>query len=118
MREGIHSSKRIPPCFVRVTVSDRGPGIDPEDRARMFERFVRGKTSGETRVHGSGIGLSLVQHIAQSHGRTIKVKSPISEEVRGCAFELAIPVDQATLRTPPASAPAVSAPKAADSKVT
>ena len=100
--------------FVRVTVSDRGPGIDPEDRARIFERFVRGRTSSETSVRGSGIGLSLVQHIAESHGGTIQVKSPISEEVRGCAFELSIPVDRAAPRTPPAPSPAAKAP---DTKV-
>ncbi|MEP7119731.1 MAG: HAMP domain-containing sensor histidine kinase [Byssovorax sp.] len=95
--------------FVRVCVSDRGPGIDPEDRARIFERFVRGRTSGETRVRGSGIGLSLVKHIAESHGGTIQVKSPISDEVRGCAFELSIPVDRATPRSPPPPARAPDA---------
>jgi two-component system phosphate regulon sensor histidine kinase PhoR len=98
--------------FVRVCVSDRGPGIDPEDRARIFERFVRGRSSGETRVRGSGIGLSLVKHIAESHGGTIQVKSPISEEVRGCAFELAIPVDRAAPRAQPSPVPA-SPPKVA-----
>ncbi len=92
--------------FVRVSVSDRGPGIEPDDRARIFERFVRGRTSGETRVRGSGIGLSLVKHIAESHGGTIEVKSPISDEGRGCAFELSIPVDRATPRVPPSPTPA------------
>jgi two-component system phosphate regulon sensor histidine kinase PhoR len=103
--------------FVRVCVSDRGPGIDPEDRARIFERFVRGRTSGETRVRGSGIGLSLVKHIAESHGGTIEVKSPISDEVRGCAFELSIPADRAAPRTLASPPPAVSPPSGAGSKV-
>jgi len=110
--------------FVRVRVSDRGPGIDPEDRARIFERFVRGRTSAETRVRGSGIGLSLVKHIAESHGGTIKVTSPITEDARGCTFELAIPVDRTAPRAalPGPTATATPPPKddvapAAGSKV-
>jgi two-component system phosphate regulon sensor histidine kinase PhoR len=63
-------------------------------------------------VRGSGIGLSLVKHIAESHGGTIQVKSPISEEVRGCAFELSIPVDRAAPRAQPSPLPA-SPPKVA-----
>jgi two-component system phosphate regulon sensor histidine kinase PhoR len=59
-----------------VRVIDRGPGVPPEERERIFERFVRGSTSrssteGKTdgrRIRGSGIGLSLVKHIAESHG--------------------------------------------------
>ena len=49
-----------------VTVHDRGPGIAPEERGKVFDRFYRGPDSGPTR--GSGIGLSLVRHIAQAHG--------------------------------------------------
>jgi two-component system, OmpR family, phosphate regulon sensor histidine kinase PhoR len=94
--------------LVRVRVSDRGPGIDPEDRARIFERFVRGRTSAETRVRGSGIGLSLVKHIAESHGGTILVTSPITDDARGCAFELSIPVDRTATRALPSPSAAAS----------
>jgi two-component system phosphate regulon sensor histidine kinase PhoR len=55
-----------------VRVEDQGPGVPPEDRERIFERFVRGSTSrvrGQERpVRGSGIGLALVKHIVESHG--------------------------------------------------
>lgn len=57
---------------VVVRVVDRGPGVPVEDRERIFERFVRGSTArttgGATPVRGSGIGLALVKHIAESHG--------------------------------------------------
>jgi two-component system phosphate regulon sensor histidine kinase PhoR len=57
---------------VVVRVIDRGPGVPPEDRERIFERFVRGSTSRTANsaapVRGSGIGLALVKHIAESHG--------------------------------------------------
>jgi two-component system phosphate regulon sensor histidine kinase PhoR len=51
---------------IDVTVRDHGPGIPTDSLRRVFERFYRGPRSGLTR--GSGIGLSLVQHIARAHG--------------------------------------------------
>ncbi|MEM9074253.1 MAG: HAMP domain-containing sensor histidine kinase [Myxococcota bacterium] len=53
--------------FVQVRVRDRGPGIPPDAEKRIFERFYR---SSRDRQHarGSGIGLSLVKHIAAAHG--------------------------------------------------
>jgi two-component system phosphate regulon sensor histidine kinase PhoR len=59
-----------------VRVIDRGPGVPAEERERIFERFVRGSSSRNAadprgdarRVRGSGIGLALVKHIAESHG--------------------------------------------------
>ena len=51
---------------IDVAVRDHGPGIPADSLRRVFERFYRGPHSSATR--GSGIGLSLVQHIAQAHG--------------------------------------------------
>ncbi|HET9958689.1 MAG TPA: HAMP domain-containing sensor histidine kinase [Polyangiaceae bacterium] len=53
---------------LEIRVSDQGPGIAPEDRKRIFERFVRGQSAHGKQVRGSGIGLALVKHIAQAHG--------------------------------------------------
>ncbi len=75
---------------VKVRVADRGPGIAADEQDRIFERFVRGRHAGETRARGSGIGLSLVKHIAESHGGTVSVESPVTEG-RGSAFEVALP---------------------------
>lgn len=50
-----------------LSVEDDGPGVPVSERKRIFERFVRGK-SGTEGSRGSGIGLSLVQHIAEAHG--------------------------------------------------
>lgn len=54
----------------RVTVADRGSGIPPQDRERIFERFWRGK--GE-RVEGAGLGLSIVSEIMRTHGGRVTV---------------------------------------------
>jgi signal transduction histidine kinase len=51
-----------------LCVEDQGPGVPPEQRARVFERFWR--APGQTRP-GSGLGLSLVQEIAAAHGWTV-----------------------------------------------
>ena len=56
-----------------VSVTDQGPGIPPEERKRIFHRFVRGKAATGKQVRGSGIGLSLVKHIAEAHGGSIRV---------------------------------------------
>ena len=53
-----------------VGVSDRGPGVPPEDRARVFERFWRGR--GE-RQAGAGLGLAIVAEIARAHDGTVEV---------------------------------------------
>jgi two-component system sensor histidine kinase MprB len=50
----------------RVEVLDRGPGIDEEDRAHVFDRFYRA-TSARS-MPGSGLGLSIVKHVAEQHG--------------------------------------------------
>jgi two-component system, OmpR family, sensor kinase len=52
----------------RLTVSDDGPGIAPEERARVFDRFYR---RPGTEPPGSGLGLAIVKAIAESHGATV-----------------------------------------------
>ncbi len=52
-----------------IEVADRGPGIDAEDRARVFDRFYR--ATGARTLPGSGLGLSIVSQIATLHGGTV-----------------------------------------------
>jgi signal transduction histidine kinase len=51
-----------------LTVRDAGPGVEPEQVARMFERFWRG---AHRRDHGAGLGLAICQEIARAHGWTL-----------------------------------------------
>jgi signal transduction histidine kinase len=53
-----------------VSVFDRGPGVAPEDRARVFERFWRGR---DERQAGAGLGLAIVAEIARAHGGAVEV---------------------------------------------
>ncbi len=63
---------------------------------------MRGRHAAETRARGSGIGLSLVKHIAESHGGRVRVESPIAEGGRGSAFTLSIPAIDAREAAPSA----------------
>jgi signal transduction histidine kinase len=74
---------------VRFWVRDSGPGVAFEDRDRIFERFYRGR-SGYQRSEGSGLGLSIVQAIAEAHGGRVELDS---EPGHGATFTVVIPVD-------------------------
>ncbi len=54
-----------------ITVCDDGPGIDPRDADRLFERFSRGQTRGE----GSGLGLSIVSALIEAHGGSASLEA-------------------------------------------
>ncbi|MEX8495994.1 sensor histidine kinase [Sphaerotilus sp.] len=54
-----------------LQVEDNGPGIAPQDRRRVFERFVRLTSHGQ----GSGLGLAIVERIALRHGAVIALES-------------------------------------------
>src|SRR6202008_3248958 len=57
-----------PPAGPRLTVSDDGPGIPPEERVRVFDRFYR---RAGTEPPGSGLGLAIVKAIAEAHGAAV-----------------------------------------------
>jgi two-component system, OmpR family, phosphate regulon sensor histidine kinase PhoR len=75
-----------------LRVADNGPGIPKEEQTRIFERFYRTKAARTKPVRGSGIGLSLVKHIAEAHGGHVRVDSDLG---KGTAFEVTIPVREA-----------------------
>lgn len=68
---------------VRLRVIDNGPGIADVHLDRMFERFYRIDKGRSRDVGGSGLGLSIVKHIMQSHGGSVQVKSELG---RGSEF--------------------------------
>jgi two-component system, OmpR family, phosphate regulon sensor histidine kinase PhoR len=53
---------------VRLEVEDEGNGVNVADREKIFERFERGDPAKRGQIRGSGIGLALVKHVAESHG--------------------------------------------------
>ncbi|HEV2853685.1 MAG TPA: HAMP domain-containing sensor histidine kinase [Thermoanaerobaculia bacterium] len=83
-------ARREPSGQVQITVSDRGPGIRKEDLPHLFEPFFRGRDAATGGIPGSGLGLSLVRHIAEAHGGQVTVAAGAAGE--GSAFTLHLPV--------------------------
>jgi signal transduction histidine kinase len=79
--------RRDPAGPVEITVSDRGPGIRKEDLPHLFEPFYRGRDGATAGVPGSGLGLSLVRHIAEAHGGRVTVATG----PEGSSFTLRLP---------------------------
>ena len=74
---------------VNLEVCDHGIGIAPNEQEKIFEKFYR---CGDPLVHnikGSGLGLSLVRHIARAHGGDVKVESAPEQ---GSKFIIALPL--------------------------
>ena len=68
-----------------LSVADHGPGVPPEDRARLFEPFWRGQ---DPRGSGSGLGLAIVAEITAAHGGSVTV---LDRPGGGAAFRIDLP---------------------------
>jgi len=75
-----------------IRVEDQGPGLSPDDSARVFERFFRADPSRSRRHGGAGLGLSIVASIARAHGGTV---GAASGNGGGTVFTLRLPVSGA-----------------------
>jgi signal transduction histidine kinase len=71
-------------------VRDSGPGVPPEEREGIFDRFRRG-SAGRKVTGGAGLGLAIVKAIVEAHHGRVEVTSP---PAGGAMFTLFIPVDQ------------------------
>ena len=74
-----------------VRIHDDGPGIAPDVRDRLFERFARGDSSRERRTGSTGLGMSIALAIVQSHGGSIDVDSSTAPEDHGTTFTVRLP---------------------------
>ena len=76
--------------IVCVSVQDRGPGIPPEQQARVFERFTRLPGAAASAQPGSGLGLAICKQLVQAMGGTIWIESTGREGDGACfSFTLA-----------------------------
>jgi signal transduction histidine kinase len=75
-----------------VTIGDDGTGIDPADRERIFDRFVRLDDSRSRSGGGTGLGLAITREIAQRHGGSVLVDASPSG---GARFDLCLPLPSA-----------------------
>jgi len=77
---------------VRIEVSDRGPGVPPDQQRLIFEKFGRGKTAGSPGTPGTGLGLDIARSIVEAHGGVLEVSSGPDA---GATFTLSLSVDSA-----------------------
>jgi two-component system, OmpR family, sensor histidine kinase QseC len=70
----------------RLRVADNGPGIPPEEHARIFDRFVRGR---QPTAPGTGLGLAIVRQAARRLGGDVQLQAGL--QGRGVAFEVSVP---------------------------
>jgi signal transduction histidine kinase len=74
-------------------VEDEGVGIGKEEQQRVFEKFYRSDTIHESSVKGSGIGLTIVDHIVRAHGGEVILESELG---KGTKVRLRLPKDKKT----------------------
>jgi signal transduction histidine kinase len=71
-----------------ISVEDHGIGISRDEQGKIFDRFHRVSTGLVHTVRGSGLGLSIVRHIARAHGGSVSVES---EPGKGSKFTIHLP---------------------------
>jgi signal transduction histidine kinase len=75
--------------FLRISVSDQGIGIPPEDLPRIWDRFYRVDNSNTRRIGGTGLGLSIARALVELHGGRIWAESVVGQ---GSTFSFTVPV--------------------------
>jgi signal transduction histidine kinase len=77
---------------VSMTVSDQGPGIEPEEQERIFDKFYRVSNGLVHDVKGSGLGLAIVKQVVEAHAGTVTVRS---RPGAGSSFTVELPTQAA-----------------------
>jgi len=88
-RSTVHVSLAAEGAWAVVQVRDDGPGVPPEDRERIFERFTRLDDARARDRGGSGLGLAISRETALAHGGSLQVRQDASD---GAVFELRLPL--------------------------
>jgi len=83
----------------KVSVTDTGPGIAPEDQGKIFEEFKQVDDSSTRKAGGTGLGLAIARRIVEMHGGLVWVESVVGQ---GSTFSFTVPirVERRTRRVP------------------
>jgi two-component system OmpR family sensor kinase len=86
----VHVRVQTTSSVALLEVADEGPGLQPHEAERIFERFYRADPSRTRSSGGSGLGLSIVAAIAEAHGGRATVDSAPG---RGTTFRIELPMN-------------------------
>ncbi|GAA4597035.1 HAMP domain-containing sensor histidine kinase [Planotetraspora phitsanulokensis] len=86
-REPESGDQRFPVGVAVLEVVDDGPGIDPDKRELVFQRFIRLDAARSKDAGGAGLGLAIARQIAESGGGTLRIE----DSTRGARFVLRLP---------------------------
>ena len=78
--------------FAVLDVIDHGPGIDPDERLRIFDSFYQGRPPIGGRVKGSGLGLAIARDYTAAHGGRLEVMD-LADRRHGAHFRLMLPLE-------------------------
>ncbi|MEU6786592.1 HAMP domain-containing sensor histidine kinase [Nonomuraea angiospora] len=81
-------TQRFPHGIAMLEVIDNGPGIDPEKRELVFQRFTRLDTARDRDAGGTGLGLPIARQIAEAHAGTLRIE----DSPHGTRFILRLPL--------------------------
>ena len=79
--------------MLRISVSDTGVGIAPDDVARLFDKYEQARSRATRGEKGTGLGLYITKQLVELHGGEIKVESEIG---RGSTFSFTLPIAHTT----------------------
>ncbi|MER5648897.1 HAMP domain-containing sensor histidine kinase [Streptosporangium sp. NPDC002524] len=94
---GRDDGRRFPHGAAVLEVIDDGPGIDPDKRELVFQRFIRLDTARGKDAGGTGLGLPIARQIAETSGGTLRIE----DSPRGARFVLRLPLHENTALPPP-----------------
>jgi two-component system OmpR family sensor kinase len=89
----IHVSAENRDGWAEIRVKDNGPGMDPDEARRVFERFYRVDVGRSRDTGGTGLGLAIVKSIVEKHRGTVDVQSTRDE---GATFIVRLPLSEPT----------------------
>jgi len=82
---------RAEPGGVAIEIADDGPGVPPDLRDRVFEKFTRLRASAADGGDSAGLGLAIAKGIVEAHGGTVELLPPDASRPRGAAFLIRLP---------------------------
>jgi two-component system sensor histidine kinase VicK len=88
---------KVGTLYLKITVSDTGPGVPKDKQKNLFEKFYQLQQSGKNENPGTGLGLHIAKKIVEAHNGQIGLDSDAG---KGCSFYFTLPATSAAVSAP------------------